>query len=473
MASARVRYRLVVAVAPAARRSATRTGSLGDTTKLNALSAAARRRRAARSPRMLRPADGERRERHRRRGVRRDVDAARVCDRVAVDLERDRRRRRPASSPWLDDAGGDRDALLVRERRRAASDDRRHREVRRVRRRDRHRRQRRAVGQPHAFGAVPAAALEVADQDDLAPRQRRLARGCCRPASAPGRSASRRIRAWPASIAAFEPAAIAASTRMCYFGVRRTARAWRDRRRRAARSRRAPRPSRALPVIAVAHAVPTDRAGSTTSRAPPAAAAASALLPEERPRERERRSARAPPAASAAAASGGSAAAAPTDTESAARTSATGTATTCFRSRWIRCMSTGMASAGEADEEQRGQKRHRVHHRTSHQPLAARQITEQRVVERLRRVEQRVVDARCRELRRQRVDVRLDQRAVLARASDSGTTGICSPLSRSSKLDASSKPKSISAGSSTWNTIRSLPRNRSGLIASRIASGSS
>ena len=37
-----------------------------------------------------------------------------------------------------------------------------------------HRRQRRAARQPRAFFAAPAAALEVADQDDLAPRQRRL-----------------------------------------------------------------------------------------------------------------------------------------------------------------------------------------------------------------------------------------------------------------------------------------------------------
>src|SRR5581483_6377281 len=48
-----------------------------------------------------------------------------------------------------------------------------------------------------------------------------------------------------------------------------------------------------------------------------------------------------------------------------------------------------------------------------HQPLTARQVTKERLVERFARVQQRVVDPMIRELRLQRVDVRRDQLAIL------------------------------------------------------------
>ena len=72
------------------------------------------------------------------------------------------------------------------------------------------------------------------------------------------------------------------------------------------------------------------------------------------------------------------------------------------------------------------------------QSLARRQVAEQRVVERRRGVQQRVVDRAARpNLRRQRRRCAPGSARDIVRASASGTTGICSPLSRSSKLDAS------------------------------------
>src|SRR5688500_10973164 len=49
----------------------------------------------------------------------------------------------------------------------------------------------------------------------------------------------------------------------------------------------------------------------------------------------------------------------------------------------------------------------------SHQPLAARQVAEQRMIERLRRIEERVIDPMLGELRRERVRVIGDQLAIL------------------------------------------------------------
>src|SRR3954462_8687756 len=49
----------------------------------------------------------------------------------------------------------------------------------------------------------------------------------------------------------------------------------------------------------------------------------------------------------------------------------------------------------------------------AHQALAARKVAEERAVEGLGGVEERVVDAMLRELRRQRFDVGADQGAVL------------------------------------------------------------
>ena len=99
------------------------------------------------------------------------------------------------------------------------------------------------------------------------------------------------------------------------------------------RARRLPRGlARLSPVIAVAHARRLIEQDDHLARAARRGGGHRALL-EERPRERQRRSARSPPRAAAAAPSGGSAGGGPTDTECAARTSATGTRSTRFRSR--------------------------------------------------------------------------------------------------------------------------------------------
>ena len=103
------------------------------------------------------------------------------------------------------------------------------------------------------------------------------------------------------------------------------------------------------------------------------------------------------------------------------------------------------------------------------QALARGQVVEERVVERHRRVEQRVVDPAVGEEPAERRRCAACTSARYCSRSASGTIGMRSPLSRSSKLAASSNGKSISAGSSTWNTMTSWPRKRSGLTACAIA----
>src|SRR5690349_7281991 len=101
-----------------------------------------------------------------------------------------------------------------------------------------------------------------------------------------------------------------------------------------------------------------------------------------------------------------------------------GNRTTRFRSRCIRWISTGMTTAPRPTKNAGVRKdigfglegpdsAWEPLSSHSHQPLAARQIAEERVVERLGRVRQRVVDAVLGELRGQRVRMRRDQRAVL------------------------------------------------------------
>ena len=80
------------------------------------------------------------------------------------------------------------------------------------------------------------------------------------------------------------------------------------------------------------------------------------------------------------------------------------------------------------------------------QALARRQVVEQRVVERHRGVEQRVVDPAVGEEPAERLGVLRGPAPGTARAPTPGTTGIRSPVSRSSKLAASVNGKSSSAG---------------------------
>src|ERR1700681_1913812 len=92
-----------------------------------------------------------------------------------------------------------------------------------------------------------------------------------------------------------------------------------------------------------------------------------------------------------------------------------GNAMTCFRSRWMRCTRIGTAiaprprkkSGARTDMSIRSASTH------SHELLAAREIAEERAVERLGRVDQGVVDALLGEPGRERVDVILDHRPVL------------------------------------------------------------
>src|SRR5919201_2739651 len=90
-----------------------------------------------------------------------------------------------------------------------------------------------------------------------------------------------------------------------------------------------------------------------------------------------------------------------------------GNSTTRFFSRWIRLIMIGIAIVASPRKNAGVRKAMGSTH--PHQPLAARQIREERAVERLGRVQQRVVDAMLRELRRQRVDVRANQLPVLLR----------------------------------------------------------
>src|SRR4051794_30947907 len=87
-----------------------------------------------------------------------------------------------------------------------------------------------------------------------------------------------------------------------------------------------------------------------------------------------------------------------------------GNSTTCFRSRWVRWMMTGIAKVASATKNNGARKAMSAH---PAQALPRREIFEERVVERRRCVQQRVVDAVLRHPRRQRRDVLLDQPAIL------------------------------------------------------------
>src|SRR5229473_2115065 len=93
-----------------------------------------------------------------------------------------------------------------------------------------------------------------------------------------------------------------------------------------------------------------------------------------------------------------------------------GNATTCFRSRWTRCTRTGTAIAPRPRKKSGARKNMRIRRPESPHPdelLAARQIAEERAVERLGRVDQGVIDALLGEPGGERVDMILDHRAVL------------------------------------------------------------
>ena len=242
----------------------------------------------------------------------RDVHRLRL-DLVAVDLERHRHVGRRLGA-LVGDAGGDGDALLAGERR-AREGDRRHREVRSPSAADRHRRQRHALGEVDVLGAAPAGLLEVGDQDRFAPLQRRARRGCSRPASAPGRSASRPTSTFAASSAA--------SSRPRSEVARMFSSALRLNSTSVARSS-APSESialraaslRALPVIAVAHARRLIEQDDDLAAAAGGGERRRGALREERPRERRDDQRDRRRAHQQQRTSGGSAAAAPTDTES-------------------------------------------------------------------------------------------------------------------------------------------------------------
>ena len=299
------------------------TGSDGETTKWNTLSRFSPSSGSVTVPRMLRDAtvNGANVTLLEPPGA--DVGRQRL-DRLAVDFERQRDARHGLRAV-IHDARGDRDAIVVLEAR-PLQRDRRDREVRRLARRHVDRRQRRALRQLHVVAAgrlLPAAPLEVADQNDLAPRQRGLARAGWPRASARARSASRpgRSRRLRARLRAGR-------------GPRRSGPPLRRRTRRRPATRDRPRPSpsiaslrggpRPRPAVAVLHAVRGVDEDDRFARALLRGGRERVAL-EERPRERHARSAPAPPAASPAGTSRGSAGAAPTGTGSSAGTSATGT----------------------------------------------------------------------------------------------------------------------------------------------------
>ena len=171
------------------------TGSDGDTTKWKTLSRVRPSAGRRTVPRMLRDATVNGVERHAARSAGRDVGRERL-DRIAVDLERERRAGDRLRAV-IDDAGRDDDAIVILEPR-ALQRHRRHRQIGRLAGRDVDRRQRRPLGQLHVVAAgrlLPSAPLEVADQEDLAPRQGRLAEqaaGELQRGGIPGRARARR-----------------------------------------------------------------------------------------------------------------------------------------------------------------------------------------------------------------------------------------------------------------------------------------
>src|SRR3954469_11045889 len=87
-----------------------------------------------------------------------------------------------------------------------------------------------------------------------------------------------------------------------------------------------------------------------------------------------------------------------------------GKSTTCFRSRWVRWMMTGIAKVARATKNNGARKATSAH---PAQALPRRKIFEERIVERRRRIQQRVVDAVLRHARGERRDVLLNQPAIL------------------------------------------------------------
>ena len=188
IASALERKKLAV---PRSLPSTTRTdtGWLGSRTKLNVLSAGIGSVPALTTPLMRRRRERERREGHRRGRVGGDRHGLRF-HLAAVDLERDGDVRHRVEA-LVGDARRDGDALLAGERR-AREGHRRHGDVRVVLAADWHRRDDDALAELDVLRAGPAGLLEVGNEDRLAAGERGPRRACFRPASAPGRSASRR-----------------------------------------------------------------------------------------------------------------------------------------------------------------------------------------------------------------------------------------------------------------------------------------
>ena len=233
--------------------------------------------------------------------------------------------------------------------------DGRHGDVRASRRRDRAPASRVALGEVDVFGAGPAGALEVADEDRLAARAASSAAGCSRRASAPGRSASsRRQLSRCRSPTSSRPRSDGRAHAL--FGVA----AEEDERRAIVAAERVDglmrRVLRLLPVIAVAHARRVVEQDHDLARAADAAAAAAASCLRNGRANAEHDQQRAPRSASAAAPSGGSAAGAPTDTESSARTSATETGSRASARAGSDARRSGWRSPREAEQEQGSQK---------------------------------------------------------------------------------------------------------------------
>jgi len=113
----------------------------------------------------------------------------------------------------------------------------------------------------------------------------------------------------------------------------------------------------------------------------------------------------------------------------------------------------------QADGEERARNDIGLPHR--HHALSAQQVLEEHLVDRLGRVDHQVIDAALAEQLGDRGDVVADEFRV-AGPQAPGTTGIRSPLSRSSKVPAASKVKFNSAGSSRCITTRSCPASRNG-----------
>ena len=345
-------------------------------------------------------------------------------DRASVELEAhlhvvDGRR------PAIDDAGRDRDALLSGEQR-SLRQHGRHGEIGRLRVGNRNGSERRAFGQPKILVAHPAVALEVADHDDFARLQRRIREHALRQLQR--RRVTRRFRADLGAVDGAQSRATRSAVR-AHLGLRVGA----EQDERGVIGRRQPlhrltrRGLRARPPVAVSHAVGAVEQDDHFAR--PRRARERRDLAARRTAARTRgRSAGWRRAASPAAASRECAGGAPTDTESSRRNISDGNSTTCFRSRWVRWIRIGMASVASAAKKSGARN---AIYRTRLRRCARRQILEQRVVERRRRV-----DAACSRRGSARTSTSAPRCAPArargtASASAVGTTGICSPVSRS------------------------------------------